>query len=621
MDIEGIAVSALTNRLGYTKNIRAFLAMHDDTPLWDGHIYIYKDESLQKAGITRVPAQVKGEQHNRIRSSKTGITYSIEIEDLKSYYADGGIMFFVVDIPDIPSAPKSIYYASLLPFDIYTYLRNAKGSKTVSFELSLLPDDKNIDRIPTIFSQFVKEKQRHAVLLTLSPEKIEYYKTNGKYPLYFEVQVPLKSHNILKCINEQNITFYAKVLDDFLVPIKRGKNSITQFGISIKKPVGVNGKLFYEEYTRLQDNNGKIILHFGVCNTFSYVLPKDNCQCLQRGSFNYERKGTLNQQIHDLSFCCQTIENKGFEIDGKRKELRNDIDITYILNDMRKELTFLENFREALNLSGFPEDMPIADFDANTWNLVNDFIAVFLEGKEKNFTNLPEGTYFCKVSFGSTTLALLVCKSETVCNIYNPYTHAFPLYSKDENGLTKSLSPFILLDVSLLSVVSFLDFDAIWLSLVSIEMSTIYRGYLTNFLLRILLAIDHTAPLRGKLLEFALKLAQWLCEVTANDIPEEREIALLNLFQTKMRMNDLTREDTTQLQAMLTENREMCDTNMVGYCILTGDFKNARKYFDLLPQKSQSEFWGYPIMHFWEGETRPSEPKGEMTEQNKDGKN
>lgn len=59
----------------------------------------------------------------------------------------------------------------------------------------------------------------------------------------------------------------------------------------------------------------------------------------------------------------------------------------------------------------------------------------------------------------------------------------------------------------------------------------------------------------------------------------------------------------------------------VGYCILSKDFKNAKMYYDRLKPKEQNDFLEFPIMHFWEGENRPSAPIPENVEQNKEGMN
>ena len=106
-----------------------------------------------------------------------------------------------------------------------------------------------------------------------------------------------------------------------------------------------------------------------------------------------------------------------------------------------------------------------------------------------------------------------------------------------------------------------------------------------------------------------------LCELSTDEDKDEIVISLLNLFQTKMRIPSMTDEDNRLLHSIPVEYQGLRDSNMVGYCILSGDFKNARMYYDRLKSEEQNTFLNFPIMHFWEGENRPSALIPENVEQ------
>ena len=71
----------------------------------------------------------------------------------------------------------------------------------------------------------------------------------------------------------------------------------------------------------------------------------------------------------------------------------------------------------------------------------------------------------------------------------------------------------------------------------------------------------------------------------------------------------MEKEDTLRLYSIPVNYQGLCDSNMMGYCILVGDFEKAKKYYDLLKPDEQKGFLNFPIMHFWNDDTRPSAPE------------
>ena len=615
MDIEGYAVGAVLQRLAYTEGIQAFVNIRDKEPLWDGAIYVYKDSQKTKDDLNRIAIQVKGvlsqkRKGKNKRGNKEGIApYPVEIMALEAYNRDGGVLFFVVDIPVVEKSNGKvpIFYALLLPFDIQRYLDKAAGQTTVGIQLSPFPEVAATSKIRHILTCAITDKQRQNGYINISKECLAEYQNHGKYPMTFDVSISRNSPNVLKEINAQNPYVYAKRTDGTLVPIDKGIN-ITSFEANTQKSVTIKGKVYYGEYKTKFEESGETTFSFGSGILFAFSpKPGDNSNT-KVCNFSCNSVGTLNQQIQDTSFYCDALENLGFELDGQPYQFTANENGKHVLENMRDKLRNIKRFRDALDKAGYTGDLEIKDFDNKTWQLVDDFIAVFVDGKKLQFSNLPLGNYYCRITFGKTTFPLLVFKDEHGCNMYNPYSHPLPIYGEDDKGNRYTISPYVLFDVLLLKTCTYIDFDAIWESLGKIEMSGIYKVYLTNLLLRILLACDNEAPLRNEMLTFALKIAQWLCTLTNDEDKDERVISLLNLFQTKMRMSNMEEEDRRLLHSIPLNYQGLRDSNMVGYCILAGNFSNARKYYDLLTTDEQKNFLDYPIMHFWDDNTRPSSP-------------
>jgi len=128
MDTEQLATSAVIQRLSYCDGLVPFINAGTTEPSWDGHVYVYPIGSDKKADLIRVPVQVKGTKR-AIENDAASFSVSAEVSDLRNYLNDGGAIYFVVVICDDRS--ESIFYKSLLPFDLQRILKDAGAHKTI----------------------------------------------------------------------------------------------------------------------------------------------------------------------------------------------------------------------------------------------------------------------------------------------------------------------------------------------------------------------------------------------------------------------------------------------------------------------------------------------------------
>ena len=68
--------------------------MNDKTVSWDGNIIYYKTKKPASTGNEfLIPIQVKGKEYNILPDSDS-ISYPVDINDLKNYLKNGGVIFF-----------------------------------------------------------------------------------------------------------------------------------------------------------------------------------------------------------------------------------------------------------------------------------------------------------------------------------------------------------------------------------------------------------------------------------------------------------------------------------------------------------------------------------------------
>mgnify|MGYP000941603470 FL=1 len=129
---------------------------------WDGYISIYNSEIFSKdSWVDDVPVQVKGtvDVDGKFYEKKT-IQFKTDIGDLRNYFKDRGVIYFViVTSPDYGC--KEIYYNLLYPSKLKAYIEEAekKGNRK-NFNISLIKMKKEPDEIYRILKQFSFESKR-----------------------------------------------------------------------------------------------------------------------------------------------------------------------------------------------------------------------------------------------------------------------------------------------------------------------------------------------------------------------------------------------------------------------------------------------------------------------------
>jgi hypothetical protein len=148
--IEELATNAVKRSIITTDFLDQFISENDKEPTWDGYVYIYNDKKKKKSDLRgRVAVQIKGKQKNEMPTDE--ISFPVSTIDMKNFLYDGGAIYFVVYI-SLDKTKEAIYYATLSPVKLKSYLDQAKGQDTKSIKLIPFPTDNN--RKATIFLNF-----------------------------------------------------------------------------------------------------------------------------------------------------------------------------------------------------------------------------------------------------------------------------------------------------------------------------------------------------------------------------------------------------------------------------------------------------------------------------------
>ena len=302
MDIESAATSAIKSRIANTDLLSQFINERDKEPVWDGAIYAYKNSNKKNENlIGRAPVQVKGKIGKC--SKKKTITYPIQVNNLKHYRKDGGVLYFVVCINE--EHDKKIFYALLLPFLLNQYICMANGRKTISVRLKALPE-KDTD-FENIVINFINDRFRQMQM------------NNGKNWSINEVAELLGANNFkmncqFTCIGYDRNNPFEYLKDNELYLYAQNKDGSLSFPVNHiehvesmfhdeKMEVFAKGTKYYEKVRIENRRDGSTIVHIG--KVFEFVILKG------KSKFHYVIKGTLKEQIKSIHFLLDVINDKG----------------------------------------------------------------------------------------------------------------------------------------------------------------------------------------------------------------------------------------------------------------------------------------------------------------------
>ena len=155
---ERYAVNAVTELVDSSPRLSAEFASNDRTPCYDGDILIYdSDNTNSKEHLSgKLPVQIK---FRNLTAKGDAVDYSVPKRDLRIYYQDGGVLYFIVTKENGPR----VYYASLLPYDIRAALvATSESQKGIQFSFAEFPKDK--DEILTLLVGILHDKRNQAQL-------------------------------------------------------------------------------------------------------------------------------------------------------------------------------------------------------------------------------------------------------------------------------------------------------------------------------------------------------------------------------------------------------------------------------------------------------------------------
>ena len=575
MDIESLAVSAVKNRVSRTDRLAPYINDKDKEPMWDGHIYVYKDDSkTNKSFKDKIPIQVKGKVVSKIEKEDK-IRYSVETVCLNKYRDNGGIMYFVVYITR-KDRKTTIFYAYLLPFKINKLLDKKGKQQSISIKLKELPDgDKEFEGIA---DWFIDNSKRQLNERSGKNTNIEVLQKNFKKDLVLHIKYSfLENEGYTYAENKDlNLTF----------PVEHIENIIKLMLCRDDYRISANGNSYSYRAIVSRDvtHKGESIVDIG--KSFKFIINEKT----KEGFFKINIKGYLEDRIKAHKFLLDVIDDDGkMYFNGGEQPLKLPKKSLSKLNrnDYEKCLKNLELLKKALDDLNVKKPL---DFDKVTKEQHKDIdmLIYYFSHKEEGIKINGEPTDMETITIGNIKIMLFFIKMQDGrYKIYDFFrNNKINMYVdyKEKRYLT---TRFGVLKADEYLNVANIDFEIIEKEFKSYTNVGNY-GVVNDSCIEMIRAYDKDNK-RVNILDMAIKLYDWLIREDGDNL-----MYVINKFQCYKRKRELLDEEVKWLEKQLL-NKEISEASIASIYTLLGNKESVKMHIEKFNEEDKQSFYGTPI--------------------------
>ena len=400
------AVNEVRNFIDATNCLRSYLKDNDRTPLWDGSVFVYQGEPDKKENLVgTVKAQVKGTE---VKAFQNKEHYRVERNELEIYMKEGGLFFFVVEMLESDIRQRRIFYKKLSPIYLQALL-DQKATKTIEIPFDPIPTDFCIMEDEML--NFISDSRKQTSFvgrqgLTLNEA------LRGNYQLKYEGFVNTVTNKSLAMQLSSQAFYLYQDTPYAMIPIRDIELTplVTEH---IEEPVSINGKTYFERYSRKYDQK-TITFNMGDC--FITRMPKKGYAGTMSSyvEIKYPNKGGIDDAINLAEFLVALKESTTITFGQHTTPLTfSDEDREKLFGGAQYNLDIYRDMKALWQAMQIPGTFSFDDFDEQG---VNQYLRVVqhvyrkedgvpinpLEGSNSYFSFVPAGHLRLMILFTHT---------------------------------------------------------------------------------------------------------------------------------------------------------------------------------------------------------------------------
>ena len=584
MDKEVLATSAVKDSISWTDRLKPYIPEKDKEPIWDGSVYVYSTASTSNdtSLMGRVPTQIKGTE---VKTFQELESFDVPLSSLRQFLAEGGAVFFVVELSK-GTEEKRIFYNSLLPYDIILYLESCKKSqKTKSITLRPFPRDNN-EKVD-IFVNFLQNREKQKTISGLGrivPVE-ELITTTDAFNITISYFAS-KAYGLPEYALGHELYTYFTNAGGVTFPIDHITN-ISEVGTTAEGTLICDQKHYCMNMTRILRKDG---CEYSFGKAFHFFVKEQQSE----GKFVFCPSGNLDERIRDYELMLTLMKEGRFILKSIDFSLCMNVDNTDEERCARIEtgLTDLREIKSALEYMGAVIPLDLDTLSETDLRKINNLLIPASKGIPVSIDGMTEPRQAGVLSIGNLNLMVLGVRQDDGTYLLSNF-FAEPLY-RIIRAVDDSLVPccyYVILKKEELIALSNIDLSIMLERITADEPHPLYVNEINLLLLKLLGAYDDTK--RDDFLSTAIMLSEWLCNLDRDDA-----IGKINYLQAVKRKRPLEECEKKSL-LQIAYNPTSSNTCKMGANILLEDFPSAKLQYQAMEQEERSQYDDYPIMTLW----------------------
>lgn len=542
---------------------------------WDGYIYTYNEKIFSNKSLDdKIPIQVKGhrdDEHKEINRKK--IQYPVELEVLKNYYNDRGVLYFRILFSN---TRKEIFYSILYPAKIKGYLDEAsrkKNKRQINIVLTKLnPTASEMLRICRQFTfESLKQGSGRGQIVPKSVCIRDIKNYNKLQATAIDTRTPFE---FLERISTGDVCFYAnEEKTDIWLPVLIDKKVTCFISQSVEQEIMIGGKTFYNKYEVITGTDESLHIRLSQNLTLNW----------QKGTFDFRKNTCIDELYNDAIFLKEMIKNTEIIVGGVSLEYNNP----KLKQDLKNDLDFIIDFYTICIMGNIRIPVPLKDF--KELDIRNVYRSVdILKGK---FEITKDNIYTFNLRIADNIYPFIVYRDE-----HNNIQFANRIYESKFQGYVLvndnhyKVPMFCDLKSDVLGHLYKYDYADLIHQVDNSDFNLFTLETMNYAVLELIGAYDISGE--TKLLDVAKYILEKMYLIDDSFI-----YAHMNEWQILKRQNKLTNTEKSKIKMLLNDyqgdNQILC-----GLYALLDDKKRAMEHFEKISQADRDVFATYPIYKY-----------------------
>lgn len=550
---------------------------------FDGHISVYKDNSLKKSSLAgRIPVQVKGKAVEKFSSLQTKYS-KLELDDMRNYYNEGGAIFFVCEV--MVNGDVEVFAKVLLPLDLKLLIDSYGQQQTTTISLDHV---NNLKTLTFVCNHFLKEQKRQPVGYI---GKHSFH--SGKFEKFTASRVSFSSPNDRNTFVNHEMYFYG-VDGDIEFPL--GLVKFNEFGKEGTTHIEINGVSipYHYKFSELSETD-EIILEHSFLISYNRKTKSAKFKILNFRSLESHQRVLLLLEKFEKEETVSLFDGAITITDLKW----NDDDYA----EIEEGITWLKDMTRVYDKIGIPHHYVSKGTEVTLNDYLHNLSEAFIDGNyDSMIKKYPTDVGMLYINLGEDSILTFYSPNE-VEKLQSVAGESFKnkeiSLGFDETSEKFNVSPFLLVDPE-----GLLTAANVTLKLVTDSFqpdSHVYNEFTfqrTNqFCLECLNTYDKTKQEDYLLLAETIYNYLLLSKITVDDY----NISSINYYQTLYRKWKKLSEEHLKHIVDIKEQSENIENIMLKLCcnVLLNNELESNHYLNKLSSQQKEDFLTFPIYNLY----------------------